>query len=40
VSYHMPVSSTDGKQLFVLGSQARGELHRFDGKTGRFEPFL
>ena len=40
VSYYMPVSSTDGKQLFVLGSQPRGELHRFDGKTGRFEPFL
>jgi len=34
------VPSTDGKQLFVLGSQPRGELHRFDGKTGRFEPFL
>jgi serine/threonine protein kinase/Tol biopolymer transport system component len=40
VSYYMPVSSTDGKQLFVLGSQPRGELHRFDGKTGRFESFL
>ena len=40
VSYYMPVSSTDGKQLFVLSSQPRGELHRFAGKTSRFEPFL
>jgi eukaryotic-like serine/threonine-protein kinase len=40
VSYFMPVPSADGRQLFVLGSQPRGELHRLDEKTGRFEPFL
>jgi serine/threonine protein kinase/Tol biopolymer transport system component len=40
VSYFMPTPSADGKQVFVLGSQARGELQRLDEKTGRFEPYL
>jgi len=40
VSYFMPAPSADGKQVFVLGSQARGELQRLDEKTGRFEPYL
>jgi len=40
VSYFMPAPSADGKQLFVLGSQPRGELQRLNQKTGRFEPFL
>jgi eukaryotic-like serine/threonine-protein kinase len=40
VSYFMPVPSADGKRLFVLGSQPRGELQRLNEKTGRFELFL
>jgi Tol biopolymer transport system component len=40
VSYLMPVPSMDGKQVFVLSSQPRGELQRFDPNTQRFEPYL
>jgi len=40
ISFFSPVPSKDGKQLFVLGSQARSELVRYDGKSGQFLPFL
>jgi Tol biopolymer transport system component len=40
VSYFMPAPSADGKQVFVLGSQPRGELQRLDPNTQRFEPYL
>ena len=40
ISYLSPVPSKDGKQLFVLGSQARSELVRYDSKSGQFLPFL
>jgi Tol biopolymer transport system component len=40
VSYFMPAPSVDGKQLFALGSQPRGELQRFNGQTQKFEPYL
>jgi Tol biopolymer transport system component len=32
--------SLDGKKLFAIGSQDRGELYRFDAKAGQFLPFL
>jgi Tol biopolymer transport system component/predicted Ser/Thr protein kinase len=32
--------SKDGKRLFVIGSQPRGELVRFDPKSGEFVPYL
>jgi Tol biopolymer transport system component len=35
-----PVPSTDGKKLFVIGQQPRGELVRYDGKSQRFVPLL
>ena len=35
-----PVQSTDGKKLFVVGRTFRGELTRYDLKSGRFEPYL
>lgn len=34
-----PVPSKDGKRIFTLGVQPRGELVRYDGKTG-FVPYL
>ncbi|MBV9182445.1 MAG: PD40 domain-containing protein, partial [Acidobacteria bacterium] len=35
-----PVPSKDGKKLFVVGATTRGELVRFDSKSGQFVPFL
>ncbi len=40
VSYFMPVPSLDGKRLFALGSQPRGELQRFNRRTQQFETYL
>ena len=40
LSYSEPVSSVDGKKLFAIGSQPRGELARFNQKTQQFEPYL
>jgi serine/threonine protein kinase len=35
-----PVPSRDGKKLFVQGWQPRGELVRYDAKSGQFLPYL
>jgi len=35
-----PLPSRDGKKLFVIGQTYRGELMRYDGKSGRLAPFL
>ena len=35
-----PVPSKDGKRLFAIGSQPRGELARYDAKSGQFVPYL
>jgi DNA-binding winged helix-turn-helix (wHTH) protein/Tol biopolymer transport system component len=35
-----PVFSPDGSKLFVIGQQLRGELQRFDARTGQFVPYL
>ncbi|HVO62123.1 MAG TPA: protein kinase, partial [Terriglobales bacterium] len=35
-----PTPSKDGKKLFVIGSTFRGELTRYDVKSGQFVPFL
>jgi serine/threonine protein kinase/Tol biopolymer transport system component len=35
-----PAPSKDGKRLFVIGSQRRGELVRYDVKSGEFVPYL
>ena len=40
LSFSGPVPSKDGKRLFVVASQPRGELARYDAKSGQFMPFL
>jgi hypothetical protein len=40
MDFSSPVSSVDGNRLFVIGEQRRGELVRFDSKSGRFVPYL
>jgi Tol biopolymer transport system component len=35
-----PLPSPDGRRLFVLGVQPRGELVRYDSTTGHFVPYL
>lgn len=35
-----PLPSRDGKKLFVTGQNFRGELMRYDSKSGGFAPFL
>jgi Tol biopolymer transport system component len=38
LSYGAPLPSRDGKQIFAIGSQTRGELIRYDSATKRFLP--
>jgi serine/threonine protein kinase/Tol biopolymer transport system component len=40
MSYSHPDLSLDGKRLFAIGSQPRGELARFNQKTQQLEPYL
>ena len=40
MNYSSPVPSVDGKRLFAIGSQPRGELERFNQKTQQFEPYM
>jgi len=40
LSYRTPVPSRDGKELFVVGEQRRGELARYDGSARQFVPYL
>ena len=40
LSYLSPVPSADGKKLFVVGAQARGELVRYDSQSRQFLPYL
>ncbi len=40
LSLSSPLPSKDGKKLFVIGQAFRGELMRYDAKTGQFSPFL
>ena len=40
MSFFSPLPSKDGKKLFVVGALARGELSRYDAKSGEFLPFL
>ena len=35
-----PVFSPDGKKLFIIGRQLRGELQHFDSSSGEFIPYL
>ena len=38
--YTSPRASRDGKQIFSIGNQERGELVRYDVKSHQFVPFL
>lgn len=38
--YSFPAVSADGRQIFAVGSQKRGELVRFDSRLQQFVPFL
>jgi Tol biopolymer transport system component len=40
LSYSRAVPSIDGKTIFAIGSQPRGELGRFNQKTQQFEPYF
>lgn len=40
LNFEAPVFSLDGKRLFVVGEQRRGELVRYDAKTKQFLPYL
>jgi serine/threonine protein kinase len=40
LSYTNAIPSRDGKQIFAIGSQRRGELVRYDAKSRAFVPYL
>src|SRR5208282_1630426 len=40
LSFHSPQPSLDGKRIFAIGEQRRGELERFDAKSSQFVPYL
>jgi serine/threonine protein kinase len=40
LSYALPTPSLDGSEVFVVGSQRRGELVRYDSKSQEFVPYL
>jgi WD40 repeat protein len=40
MSFSDPVPSRDGKKLFAVGTIWRGELTRYEPKSGQFVPFL
>jgi Tol biopolymer transport system component len=40
IDYLSPLPGLDGKKLFVIGDQPRGELMRYDKGTGQFVPYL
>ena len=40
LSFLTPQPSLDGKRIFAIGEQPRGELERFDVKSGEFVPYL
>lgn len=40
ISFSSPTPSPDGKRIFVLGRQSRGELLRYDATSKQLVPFL
>jgi eukaryotic-like serine/threonine-protein kinase len=40
LQFNFPILSRDGKKLFVVGSQPRAELLRYEPKFGDFVPYL
>ncbi|MGH9852467.1 MAG: TolB family protein, partial [Blastocatellia bacterium] len=40
LNYYLPAPSLDGKKLYVVGEQKRGELSRYDAKTQQLVSYL
>jgi len=40
LSFEVPQPSTDGKRIYAVGEQLRGELVRYDAKSGQFLPYF
>ena len=40
LNYWAPLPSRDGKKIFVVGEQPRGELIRYDAKLRQFVPYI
>jgi len=40
VNFDSPAPSRDGKRIFAVGTQTRGELMRYDAKSRQFVPYL
>ena len=40
LSFRSPAVSPDGKKIFVVGEEQRGQLMKYHAKTGQFAPFL
>jgi len=40
LAFGYPFPSADGKRVFVIGSQSRAELTRYDSHTRQFQPYL
>jgi non-specific serine/threonine protein kinase/serine/threonine-protein kinase len=40
LSYEQPFPTRDGKHIYALGLKKRGELVRYDNKSGQFAPYL
>jgi serine/threonine protein kinase/Tol biopolymer transport system component len=40
LSFEVPQPSVNGKKIFVVGSQLRSELVRYDSRSGQFIPYL
>jgi Tol biopolymer transport system component len=40
MSFSLPLPSKDGKKLFALGTKLRGELVRYDAKSGQFVSYM
>jgi len=40
MSFGVPASSNDGRQLYAVGKEPHGELSVYDSKAGKFVPYL
>jgi len=39
LNFYLPVPSSDGKTIYALGIQRRGQLMRYDARSRQFEPY-
>jgi Tol biopolymer transport system component len=39
LNYYMPAPSADGKTIYAVGTQPRGQLLRYDARSGEFAPY-